>query len=344
MDERSSLSVGEGYFFQYCDAEFGQYTLADEELHVSDRQSKPHYSLTETQYYGFFVPEENIHCFTWIWYHPNLNTVTAGTMAFQGHKPIVQECELYDFRAFMSGDVFANGFMSAKFDNGLSVEMTEPGRQFRLTYADDKLGNRFDVLQSAVSDPLMWPTSHHFEQVMKCEGELTLRGRTYQVDCLSVRDRSFSEYRLETPLAIPPNSWVTATFDESFSFCVVGMDHPDLDPVWKGDFEIDPGSLLRFGWMVVDGEQIAVRTARTKIDYDRVTLLPRSIVTTITDTRGREYHAKGEVTAAAPLDAWMNARTPICLVKWECQGRSGIGEIQQLQFSEFIRAMRAKGQ
>ena len=338
-EDKSKYTLGEAYFLQYFSPSFGTYSLTDEELHLEAKADKPHYALTETQYFGFFVPEHNIHCFTWVWCHPNLNTVTGGTMAWKGIKRRSLACELFDYRNFMTADVFRDSFTSYKLDSGIGIEMTEPGRQFRLTYNDAARENRFDVLQTAVSEPLVWPTNNHFEQVMKCEGEITLRGETHAVDCFSVRDRSFKEYRLEEPMAnVPPNYWITGVFDETFSFCVVGMDHADLNPMWKDKFELPGSSSLRFGWLIVDGKKIAVREGRIKTEYDMDNLFVKTMDLTLTDTDGRVFQIHGEVGATTPFIAWMNARVPISLVHWTCSGKSGVGEIQSAQFTDFIRA------
>ena len=51
-------------------ARFGQVTEIDEYVHreVED----PHYSVTETYWFSFSVPEENLHGQIYLWMHPNL--------------------------------------------------------------------------------------------------------------------------------------------------------------------------------------------------------------------------------------------------------------------------------
>ena len=338
MSSSTQYTVGSSYIMGHHAPQFGEYSLADEELHYGDREKKPHYALTETQYYGFFVPERNIHCFTWVWCHPNLNVVTGGTMAWQGIKSRSQACELFDYRSFMSMDVFKDSFTRYKLDNGLEVDMEEPGKRFRLRYDDPVRNNSFDVVQSAVSDPMVWPTSNHFEQVMQCKGHIILRGERHEVDCFSVRDRSFGEYRVEESVAdLPPVYWITGTFDETFSFCVVGMDDPEHDAFWKDEFAAPAGAALRFGWIIADGQKNAIRSASVRTEYDRHNLFVRKMEILIVDMSGREFVVSGEVGAAAPYEAWMNVRVPIALTHWTCGDRKGVGEIQSLQYTDFIR-------
>lgn len=333
-ENQDKLVLGDQYFVNYYQPSFGEYEPRHERLHPEDRQEKPHYALTETQYFGFFVPEAQIHCFTWIWHHPNLNSVQGGTMAWKGIKPISLGCELFDLRGHMDGSVL-NDFRTYTLDSHLTVSHADPF-QFTLKYDDPERDNHFEVVQQGVSEVLMWPSNKHFEQVMKCEGSITLRGETHKVDCYSVRDRSWGEYRLEDPMAIPPNSWVTGVFGEDFSFLVTCMDDPALSPIWCDDFTVNAKSLLRFGWMVVDGDKVAVRSARSLTEYEKDTLLPTAMRLEIEDERGRNYELTGRVTAATPLTNWLNVRVPICLIEWQCNGRKGIGEIQMAQFTDFI--------
>jgi hypothetical protein len=261
--------------------------------------------------------------------------VSGGVMGWKGVKKFNISCELVDFRNCMSGDAVAN-FTDYKLDSGLSVEMTRPSQEFRLRYDDPALGNSFDVVQTAVGAPLMWPGNKHFEQIMRCRGKITLRGESFDVDCFTMRDRSYGEYRAEAALAIPPNTWASATFGEDFAFCVVGMEDVGLNPIWKGKFDVAPESTLRFGWMIVDGERITISKVRMKLDYD-ANLLPSRIYLLMTDSRGRDHEAVGETYAATWFSPWLNARMPICAMRWRCDGREATGEVQSLQFTEFVR-------
>lgn len=318
--------------------EFGRYDLADEELHRALQAEKPHYSLTETQYLGFSVPEHGVRCFVWVWCHPNLEVVTGGAMAWQGFKSRTLGSELFDFRGFMSTSVFEDSFSTYELDNGLRVEMTEPGRQFRLSYEDASRQNSFEVTQTAVADPVVWPTNNHFEQLLHCTGQITLRGTRYEVDSFTMRDRSFGEYRTETPVNAPPTSWLTAIFDEDFALCVVATDDPATNPIWRDRFEVDTESLTRFGWVRVDGRLVAVESVRTHTAYGPDTLLPTSITTEVIDVEGRRYSLSGQVSAAAPLATWMNIRVVTGLIEWTCDGQRGYGEIQQPQSPDFVQA------
>jgi hypothetical protein len=127
-------------------------------------------------------------------------------------------------------------------------------------------------------------------------------------------------------------------FDESFSFHVTAFDDPQLGPFWKDRFPIDKGSCYKFGWIVVNGERLPLRHARTLTRYNPKTLFPESIDIHVEDARGASRLIKGTITAAAPFTTWHNNRAPICMTRWECDGRVGWGELQQVQGNDFLHA------
>lgn len=330
------MSESEAYFYQNFAAEFGKYDVGDEDLHPEYIDKKPHFALTETQYFGFSVPEVDIHGFLYLWYHPHLKVVGAGPMVAKGIKNLSLACEMIDFQSYLPAEQLGGGLTNFKLSNGYAVEMLEPGRVFRVRYEDPQRQNLIDLLYTAVSDVLMWPGDKHFEQVMKVEGTLVVRGESHEVGGYNVRDRSWGEARLENPLPGPPIGWMTGVFGDKLAFNVTAFDHPELDPMWNNDFEVDVAKLFKFGWLLVAGERVAVRNARTRTFYDPITMMPSGCEAHVVDVAGREYHFKGQVTAGAPIHPFPNNRAPICLVRWEYEGCIGWGDLQQSQGNDFL--------
>lgn len=345
MSGTTDAAAGKTFFVQNHDTtRFGTYSLADEDRHLDIMAQKPHFALTETQYYSFWVPEAKLHCFTWVWHHPNLDTVMAGAMAWTGIRPETLSCELFNFYQHMKADVFDGHFARAKFENGFAIYAEEPGKRIRLTYDDPARGNHFDVLETAVSEPMMWPTSNHFEQVMHCTGEVTLRGKRYAVDCHSIRDRSWGEYRSEQPMNIPPNHWAVGAIDAANAFCIVGMEDEALDPMWKGKFAVPGGNTLRFGWLLVDGEKRLVRSLSMLADFDAADLMPRKVVIHVEDDAGAHHTIEGRAIAATPLRAWINISCSINLMEWSWGGRTCSGEMQTVAFGDFYHAFAPRAE
>jgi hypothetical protein len=330
----------DAFFSKKWAKQLGKSPGNDEGLHLEWKSSNPHYALTETQYFGFHVPEANIHAFTYLWHHAHLGVISGGAMAMRGIKENASACELFDYRAYMSDKILPADLSSYKMDNSYAVEILSEGTAFRTSYDDPDRKNSFDVTHTAVCERMYWPNNKHFEQVMRTKGELVLRGERHRVDGFHIRDRSWGEARVEAPSSAPPNTWNTGVFDEGFSFMVMGFDHPDLNPIWSGLYKVAAEDSMRFGWMIVDGESMAIAGLRRIGRYMRSTLIPQSADMEITDARGREFVIRGTVLAAAPLYGWPNARTPICLMRWECNGKVGYGEIQEMQATDFLYGLR----
>lgn len=332
------MSQNEAYFIQNFDARFGTYETGHEQMQPRYRATQPHHGLTETQYFGFSIPDKNIHAFLYLWLHPNLEVVSGGPIVWQGSKSIQHAAELFDYRSYLPAAQLGGNLAGYRLENSYAVEMTQPGRAFRLRYEDEARGNGYDLTYTAVSDVMMWPSSRHYEQVMKVEGELLLRGERHVVDGYNVRDRSWGEARLEDPNPAPPACWMTATFGPDFAFNITATDHPDLNPLWKNVFSVDPDKVSKFGWMIVDGEPVVVERTVKHTTYDMRTLMPERIDMEVFDTRGRQFVITGTVQASLPFNTWPNLRVPICLTRWECNGRTGYGDTQEAQWTDFIAA------
>ncbi|MET0657575.1 MAG: hypothetical protein ABW110_05385 [Steroidobacteraceae bacterium] len=326
----------DAYFSGDWEAKLGSPHENPEGLHDRYKKEKPHYALTATQYFGFHVPDARIHALLYEWHHPNLGVISAGPMVWRGIKPSQLSCELYDYRAYMSDSALGANMEAYRLDNGYCVEVEGAGRSFRTTYEDPSRNNSYDVRHVPVTDRLWWPSGRQFEQVMRTTGEVVLRGKRYAIDGFHVRDRSWGELRMEEPFQSPPLGWTTGVFDEGFSFMVTASDDPELNPVWKGRYNIESKDTLKFGWMVVDGTPIAVARIRKLTTYDE-RRFPQTVTMELTDTRGRKFEIKGRVLADSPCLAWPNCLVHICCFRWECNGQVGHGDHQEAQWTDFLQ-------
>jgi hypothetical protein len=330
------------FFVTNYDQRFGEFGPNDDYLHPEANAKVQHYSCTETQYLGFNIPEANISGVGYTWHHPHLNTVLAGSVAFQGIKTQLIAAELCDMRSYMSDSVLANDLHEVKFDNGYHTQVIEPGKQFRIRYDDPVRKNHYDVTLTAIMPPAMWPSGRHFEQALKTKGELILRGERYEVNGYTVRDRSWGEGRSEQIMPIPVTSWMTGVFNDNFAFNCNAIDHPDLNPIWKPYFEVNPDKLLIGGWIWRDGELTQIASAKKIVRYDRDTLIPKTVEMTVVDANKRSFEIHGTILSSAPFNFWMNVNAPICLTRWECNGLTGYGDTQDVQWNDFVQACAKK--
>lgn len=321
---------------------FGDYDADDEQLHPAMNAPVAHYANTETQYFGFSVPEACIHGLGYFWHHPKLGVISGGVTAFQGIKHKHLAAELYDQRMFMSDKPVSDGLLHYRTDVGYEVEVEAPFETMRLRYRDETRDNALDISYTALAPPAMLANRKHFEQPMRTSGSITLRGKTYAVNGYNVRDRSWGEARTEEPMKVPPVVWLTGVFDDDFSFNALLMDDPTRSPEWAGLYDIPAEQALRGGWIRHNGEYTRIVRASQVTRRDPTHLHPLSHELELIDERGERYELQGTVVASCPAGYWPNANIYVGLVRWECRGRLGWGDSQECQWTDFVHAMASR--
>lgn len=321
---------------------FGEYSELDEKRHGAMNRSVAGDGLTETQFFSFNVPEADIQAFCYLWIHPNLGSVTGGAAVWKGIKDTALTAELFDIRSYMSETAIENGIENFVLDNGYGVEIIEPFRKMRVFYDDPSRENGFDVVFTALSEPAMLPTRKHFEQVMRTRGTVTLRGETFRVDGRGIRDRTWGELRTEAPMSLAPLDWLTGMFDDDFAFNCVAGDRPGDDVEWKGLFEMPDKGVFTGGWVWRDGKFSRLKGATKITRRNPVTLHPIGHDLEMIVDDGSVISMTGTVTASCTLSVWPNLVVPICLTRWEWNGRVGWGDTQENQWTDFVHGMHAK--
>jgi hypothetical protein len=324
-------------FWESKNTSFVEATPACDLLHPEFRDIEPGDSLTETQYLGFNIPEENIHGLCYIWHHPNLKMVTGGAWAWRGVKRHNLACELFDFVTYQSDACLANDLWDYQLDNSYHVNTIEPLKKHRIRYEDPLRENAFDIHLEAIAPAMVLSTGMHLEQAMKTSGWLKLRGKEYPLNGYTVRDRSWGQLRKEGHQPFPPMAWMTCVFNESFMFGCTAFDSPETDPDWKGVLEVPGGQTVKGGWIYKDGEMTPIISAVKKTTRNSVTLFAETVEMTVVDEKQRSFHIKGTMTAAANWKTWHNFDSVICLTRWECDGLVSYGDFQECFWTDYIR-------
>ena len=86
-----------------------------------------------------------------------------------------------------------------------------------------------------------------------------------------------------------------------------------------------------------DGDLLAVIDIRKRVVRNPVTLSPESVEMQLTDAANRTYAISGEIIAANWIRLWPNQSTWTCLTRWDHQGRTAYGDLQEVQWHDFIR-------
>lgn len=317
-----------------------------------------HPHTVHTHYFGFSVPEHRIGVFIYLRSQPVFSLCSGGVCVFQGIdnlRPL--DCEHSNFVVTMPWPTAEGNVIESS--NGLRMEFIEPGKVMRLSYRSPDGSTTFDVLQTATTISL--PRGHvmpgedtdarpdqkpgGLEQFMHCVGELTVNGRTYQVDCWPVRDRSWRQVRTEDEVLYPPVGWSPMQFDQgALCFNQIGYELHETAP-WRGAFTVDESKPAHyFAWLVKDGEVRNVPTVhRRALRYHPDLYMATEQEIVAVDDKGDRYRFHGEAIALAQLPSWPNGLFFDSVYRWtDEQGREAYCAYQEAWYQRFQRHMRRR--
>ncbi len=340
MDDKVKVDESSLPFYLKQSRGVGLITPKDDLLHPDSFKGVTDDSATETQYFGFSIPEENIHAVTYLWWHPNLKVCSGGLYVFKGFKNQMIDSEICDWRTYMSDKVIGNDLHEYRFDNGYGVKILEPNKLFHLTYEDTERKNSVDLKFEAVQPGVMWADGNHFEQTMKVRGSLTIKGKTYKVDCYNVRDRSWGKPRPEKSMAMPPASWMVCTFNDNFSFNCTMFDQARNNPLLPANLAAsmpDDKSLVG-GWVIHDGKVGGLVSADKRVVRAPGTQVSTGIDLSFVDEHDREFKLRATAIASCAQQPTHNVLVRINLMRWECNGLVGYGDNQENFWADYLHA------
>ena len=229
-------------------------------------------------------------------------------------------------------------FSSFSLPNGLNFEVINSPRDFRFSYKSPDEACAFDVNFSGISapfdphdpndNPLLTPENDsakvpgykgwdngHMELVGRVTGELMLRGKKYQIDCIDGVDKSWGP---RPAYGQQGASWLHVTTEDNFSaFLAMALNFDNRELVYGP---------LRFGYISDNGENIGIVEAEMTSQRRDMHSLRTKVK--FKDTRGRVYEALGTPLAAGP---WYTFNPSVVsyqtLMQWECNGKQGVSHL-----------------
>jgi len=318
---------------------FGLPRDEDDFLHRQD--NPPGASVTETYYFGFHVPQERIHGSIYIWFHPNLGVVTAGTMISRGFQPCSLAADYFNMHAYLALEEHvdrASGALS--FPGGLRLTPLSPMREWRAELADAAAETSFDLRFSAAMPPAVRADQKHFDQNMHVQGSLCLRGQRYTVDCYEIRDRSWQNARPEDAMPVPPYDWISLSTGAGFAMNLSLFDDLSVLGTAGGALQRPP-KLLQDGWVYRDGQLRRIAEVSKRTLRSAEALVPLLHEIEVEDEQGARYELRGESVGACNWNGWPNMLWHQCLTRWTCNGDTAWGDTQEVQWHEVVRRLRA---
>ncbi|MFJ9390510.1 hypothetical protein ACIRON_16920 [Nocardioides sp. NPDC101246] len=302
---------------------FVQPFPADELLH-NDVPPDADFTLSETSYFGFNIPEAGIDCEIYAWFHPTLRVVSGGLMIFQGYKTVAGQADFLDYRNTMpypDGDID-----DVHYPTGVRIRVVEPLEHIEIQFESPDGQTKLDVTCRAIMPAAGRTDGRHFVQAMKCNGELLLRGERHVIDSYFTRDRSYLLPRAEVEHPVEPFSWAAGVFGDDLAFHVVGGDSEEMSP-----------KAAHWGYIWRDGELRGLSQMRKKTLREADGIWPTSVEIDLVDSRGDTYEIRGTGRSLLPFPFWPNMITNLMFTRWELNGRVGHGDYQDIHFGHTLR-------
>ncbi|MBQ0798234.1 MAG: hypothetical protein KBT63_03040 [Porticoccaceae bacterium] len=288
----------------------------------------------ETNYFGFYVPEENIHVQAYVQTKPTLGAVLSSITIVDGigdkpHEILFSDC-------YMHLPMPKGNLDDYQLDNGLAIKCTKPVMDYHLRY-DGGQKVSFDVNYTGlmepydIHDPDMDPlaaanisgdtvSNHayagHWDQSGRVQGELEIYGKKYAIDCVSSMDHSWG---LRGERQLKNFCWLNANFDNDTSIHCIYLVDPN---------KLDQYPSIVHGYVREGNSVYGLKAGSGKIQRDG--FLHKAFELEVEDVRGKVHRFTGTPLTSNPWLAWPQMYLSHSFCRWDLNGVTGYGEVQDL--------------
>lgn len=286
----------------------------------------------ETYWFGLFVPEANLYGWVYLVFRAGTGAVLCDVEFIDRCSPDMLVARYIDIQNHLPIPERLDRFTLA---NGLSFVATTPSR-YRLDYVgvgDTELHLDLAGIHEPydIHDPQIDPMARtdtgeaithsgfgsayasHFDLTQRVTGTVTVRGSTYDVDCLATNDHSWGP-RAERGMNMM--GYVNAHFDDEYV----------VQTIWSFDASRPDGSQHTFkhGYAIVDGELIGGVGGELTVRHEGI--FPRSIGLVMHDAAGGVHRLTGTPRAYHQWVPYGCCPTAHAMIGWkDTDGRSGVG-------------------
>ncbi|SEQ48164.1 hypothetical protein SAMN03159444_01787 [Pseudomonas sp. NFACC02] len=302
----------------------------DAQFHTPDSGQT---NWAETNFFGFYNAEEHLNIGVYALFRTNLGIVSSTICMNSGQATTPWHADYCDYQAAMPIPSPRN-LLDYRLDNGLHVVCLEPNSVWKIDF-DDDAGTRIDVTYRAImpafdihdpdmdpmvslhADDFSWGTAYngHFDQTGHVTGSVTLRGRVIPIDCISTMDHSWGP----RPERGSPNmSWLHAHFSRDLA----------VHAIFSFDPEDNGRQLsLTHGYVVERGRVFGLKAGTGEVvrHSDRYA---QTVALELVDCDDRTWTLEANGLTTFPWQCWPNMTSFNVLARWQCQGLTGFGEIQ----------------
>lgn len=288
----------------------------DDEFHAFDAAE---WWTVETVWFAFTVPERALNVVVYLVTRPAMGICALHINAFDpsGREP----WENRYWRSLWQLPLPKSLSSIHMPDVGFRLEVIEPLTRYRIRYQSEQM--RFDVTWAALVPPRMaGPT--HIDQFGRVTGELVLEGQTIPVDCLQMRDRSWTR---RSDLEGRTGGYTYGLGSAASGFLMVsGLEGASYQT--KG------------GWLLRDGVMRDLRSGERRVVRRGEAGEPLEVLMSAIDNDGRAFEAVGECVSRSAMYVNGNIFSWDSLVRWTFDGGTCWGEDQDVWTPESWRDYR----
>nr|WP_271213804.1 hypothetical protein [Rhodococcus wratislaviensis]GLK41067.1 hypothetical protein GCM10017611_79420 [Rhodococcus wratislaviensis] len=321
-------------------------TIVERDDYFHDRADSPYWN--EASWFSFMVPERDIAGFVYFYHRPNIGYTVAGVAAWDLHGAETYDCLLYDWGEAHRLEAGSEMF-DFRLDNGLTVELVEPLREYKFTYKGTNSFNsdvELDLTFTALTPPhdagmpsgLEEWGKGHYDQPGRMVGHLAIDGEVIDVDCVAQRDRSWG---IRNIVNNPRGQMIWGVGSKCAFHALAISDIPPAD-----DPVIGTSERVIIGYYLKDGEygNLVGTSSTISVTERDITGRPVTYQLDAVDDRGRKLSATGRVRNMLNWQGYSWLMTFWSLVEWEVDGQKILGEGQDYwplhQSRTFMRSQR----
>jgi len=301
-------------------------------------------AYAETNYFGFYLPEEGINCAMYVLLRPNVGVALSSVAFFQGENRSHLDALYCDYQVHLP--MPAGDLDDFELANGLKIKAINPPSGYQIDYVgygETEVHVAYEALMSPydINDPNMdpvtaaeqgeaagWEAAYkgHYDQTGQFTGVVRISGKSYDVNCVSTMDHSWG---VRPEMDLPTISWLHAHFGPDLAVhCIFGIDPYHTE-------ELAP---FAHGYVLENGEVYGLTRGTGHTNRDGFRL--QNIELDLIDLRGKRYNVSGRAVASCPWVAWPGICDFQSLVRWELDGRTGYGEVQDVLPVKYIVEQR----
>jgi hypothetical protein len=257
---------------------------------------------TETVWFSWNVPERRLGGWLYCQARPNARLCNGGAWVWDDTAPYSWELPYHaNYSGLQLPDRVDRDLRDFAWPNGVHVKVLEPLMRYQVDYEDPgafEINLEFDAIMAPNPHPVgvaPFLTGTHLDQAGHVTGEMVLHGERVEIDCYTVRDRSWGPRPAGRPRKrkLADADVHSGTGGIGYSFGVASpRDAWLVYSVPRADDD-----MVVCGFLLRDGEYAHVLAGERRVEVDPKTGWVVHLEITATDDAGRELAVTGDAVS-----------------------------------------------